>query len=123
MPFDPTPQDDIDGGDVIGRILRNAATLIRTHGLAKDVRTDADGALCVHGAIAMAATRDRDPNGDNSLTCDAAGRLGRYLRTTIHKDLITGNGCAPWNNRPERTADDVIAALEAAATREMNHAV
>jgi hypothetical protein len=86
-------------------VLLAAADHIERHGLAKGVFADDDGRCCTRGAILVVT----DGTGSGP-ACDA---LGRSLGLKDH-DLL--NDIARWNDAPERTAPEVVAALRAAAT-------
>ncbi len=98
-------------------VLLEAAGLIRARGLAKFIQEDLDGTVCLHGAISIA--RFGYPYGDDcgdAVACKATESVANFLRASgVGRDLVGGSGCSRWNNLPERTADEVIAALEGAA--------
>ena len=96
------------------QILRKAADLIRTRGLAKHVQQNGFGALCVHGALFKADLGMRFTGYNAKPDHTPAGTLAfDALRTYLG---INANWhCANWNNEPKRTAAEVIAALEGAA--------
>ena len=85
----------------IGDGLRAAAERIREVGLAKGATRRADGSMCALGAISWAT-------GESGFARYCAGR--GLMLTVIGTEWV-----AEWNDAPERTADEVIAALEAAA--------
>lgn len=91
--------------------LRMAAQLIRERGLAKGERRSASGSLCLHGAISLAAYGNHQILNGN---CPAELAVIRYLRSQ-GAEKIYDAGAAGWNNAEERTAAEVIEALEAAA--------
>jgi hypothetical protein len=96
--------------------LLRAADLIREHGLAKYTQQDSEGRMCLHGAISIAATGKPFCELDAPIYCEASAAVRRHLLALgVSRDLIGNDGCAQWNNKPERTADQVIAALEGAA--------
>jgi hypothetical protein len=85
-------------------VLNRAAALIVKRGLAKDTYRDNHGCLCMFGAIAVAAKK----------------RLGYAHQGShpIHQLLVkvTGYGSPGlWNDEPERTKAEVVAALREAA--------
>lgn len=102
-------------------VMLAAADLIRRHGLAKYDRQDAAGGLCLHGALAMA--EDGKLWREGPLHCAASFRVYRYLISQGLDDVGIAPphrhaqciGCAAWNNKDGRTADEVIAVLENAA--------
>ncbi len=96
-------------------VLLRAADIVRERGLAKWHLEDDLGRVCVHGAILIATSGD--PYGDSqpgSLEVEACQALCSYLQQS-GAEKIYGYGAAEWNNEPDRTADEVIAALEGAA--------
>lgn len=92
-----------------------AADHIEKFGLAKNHRGTAAGPACLHGAIAIALTGDPESDCDDR---EASELMNAYLRAHgVSSDLLMSKkGCAFWNNRPERTAAEVVTALRAAAT-------
>jgi len=95
------------------RALLVAADLIERHGLAKLTQRDAEGRLCLQGAISVAATGKTRQYTD--IYCAASAAVYRYLTARGVPDGDTYvNGSAPWNNKPERTAAEVIEALRGA---------
>lgn len=91
--------------------LLKAADLIEQRGLAKHIREDARGQLCVHGA-AMAVAETGNASGNES--CAAVHGLFRYLASQ-GETRVHAAGCAHWNNVPARTQHEVVEALRAAA--------
>lgn len=98
-----TPVKPVD--EVSFRLLR-AADLLRHCGHAKGVIEDRAGRMCVVGAILSAANNKYD--GVTYSMC--VHRLERNLGLNTR-----GVSIVDWNNARERTADEVIAALEGAA--------
>lgn len=86
--------------------LREAAGLIRRRGLAKGVYRDDQGRLCIEGALNLAYGKD---SYSNRLTPEQKADEG-----VVRRCLGVSN-VAEWNDRPERTAEEVAGALEAAA--------
>ena len=97
--------------DAIGQILLEAADYMEAHGHCKNTRYDPDGRVCLNGAIM--AVRPPPPEWicgkwvwhEEGLR--ASLRVGAYLKTNP----------VEWNNAPERTGVEVIAALRAAARK------
>jgi hypothetical protein len=88
------------------RILLDAADLIETHGLCKDALHEG-GRYCAMGAIARAAEIP---------LCDAYIYPITQTRAAVKLlRQICSSSIADWNDAPERTAEDVVAALRAAA--------
>lgn len=113
----------------IPQILRAAAQAVRDRGLAKGIRHVVSpystyggpyariGSVCALGAIEIAL----DPKWTNERYLEnypegvrAAAALAEHLTGNSH----VGSRVANWNNRPERTPDEVIATFEAAAACE-----
>jgi hypothetical protein len=99
--------------------LLEAANLLATHGMCKRYREDSLGSMCVHGAVAKAATGHVAFDSDR--TIEAMTHLSHYL---VRQGQIPDPEfyvprkrywCAHWNNQPERTTEEVIAALSGAA--------
>jgi hypothetical protein len=123
MYLDPTQEAiTIPIQDPATKLLRNAANLIRTRGLAKGIQQDYTGAVCLHGALFIADTGFTQGNGPTGFyrnaTHDAAAkRLDAYLLGRVPSEQRCPwfddiHQYSIWNNQPERTAEDVIAALE-----------
>ena len=101
MPFDqptPIPED--------ARILLRAADEIRERGWYQGWFEGPNGEVCMLGAIQCARRGATSVwrNEDNSIT--------RLL--CMH---LKCRGVSSWNDAPDRTKDDVIAAFEGAAAR------
>ncbi len=103
----------------VADVLLRAADLMETHGHIKRVRKTADG-MCFLGALQMAQGIDDSKTfiaQDSALTHRAAKVFAEMLRLP----LIYGNvddrrgDAAIWNNRPDVTGKDVIAAMRKAA--------
>lgn len=91
--------------------LLDAANIIRARGLAKWQQEDCEGRVCVMGALSIVAYGSTGGSGPQPAT----KMLNQYLRERGVTCVQEGYGCAPWNNEPERTASEVIAALESCA--------
>jgi hypothetical protein len=114
MLYDPKWETTVTPVEAWRAALLKAADLIRQRGLAKRSRQTSEGSLCLHGAILMA--KYDNPWADDFGHCDAVRAVYHYLRSTgVSENMINPDGLAYWNNEPERTAEDVIKALEAAA--------
>lgn len=103
--------------------LLDAADLIRKHGLTKHIRYDGRG-YCIHGAVAMVVHGGvYDGNAQiemrsvvtymNSMGIDPLAGDRTYYASSDEEQYNWI--AAPWNNQPERTAEEVIAVLEGAA--------
>lgn len=98
--------------DPVSKALLDAADYMEAHGHCKDKSTDWMGRVCLIGAITRVVFRDQAI--DQALHMATRNRLEAYLGYR----LIT-----IWNNAPERTADEAIAALRGAAIMEVEPAV
>lgn len=91
------------------RLLLDAADVIRKNGHCKNALRDAAGRVCAIGAI-MEAAREAYPGPNWSGFRDRVTDAFRLV------EEVGGIPCiAAWNNAPERTADEVIAAFERVA--------
>ena len=112
MLFDPK-WNESKSNELWRQNLLLAAGIVRRRGLAKWVQEDHAGRVCVHGAINLAIRGEADAN---TVGCAENFAIHRYLRSKgVSERLTTPIGSAQWNNEDERTAEDVIAALEGAA--------
>ncbi len=115
MPFDTLPAIDPEielAPQDLGRAtLRHAAQLLRERGHVKKALIDHRGSLCFYGAILMAAHEDcfAGVNNVHKATTSDAHRSA----VAIIEQLLPLDGWIVWNNLPERTADEVIDALDA----------
>lgn len=101
--------------------LLDAAQLIRENGHAKGVFINDKGSLCARGAINQ--VRDgiaRHSQGHGK----EEEMLSKFLNLEERKNFCQCDICKPmrlpvavadWNNAPERTAEEVISAMEACA--------
>ena len=117
MPFDG---ETFDKPDPIRDVLLKAADLIRTRGLAKHTQVDVAGGLCVHGAISVAIAGHvyLRGNGASKDACALHDDAFRRMQRVSAVGLPWGYDAfdfSYWNNSPERTAEEVIDALEKAA--------
>jgi hypothetical protein len=85
--------------------LRRAAQIVRERGWTQGRYEEEDGRMCVEGAMSLAHGYQA-PAGN----CDVVADLFALRQVTLENVV-------DWNDAPERTAEDVIAALEAAADR------
>ena len=112
MLFDPK-WNEPKSNELWRQNLLLAAGIVRRRGLAKWEQEDRTGRVCVHGAISIAITGETH---NDRLCCAETRALYRYLRSQgVPEDLTSPVGSARWNNQDERTAADVIEALEGAA--------
>lgn len=96
------------------KVLLDAADLVEKRGLAKYTQQDDLGRVCLHGAISIAATGETFRVTPAYQAASAA--MYRYLQSTGQGKYLQGKmHCAEWNNRPERTQEEVAAALRGAA--------
>jgi hypothetical protein len=101
----------------VHEVLRKAADLIEQRGWAQRRFEDANGRLCIHGAIHLVVSRlavrndwDRD-----SLSTAAWHQFLEYiLAEGVEPDLVR-LGFMRWNDSPERTKEEVVRALREAA--------
>lgn len=91
-------------------IAAKAADLIEERGHAKGILETFDGKLCLLGALNMAAWGS------------ARHHSGGYQALRYVEQFIPGNNDrwrryngVDWNNQPERTQEEVVAVLRAAA--------
>ncbi len=85
--------------------MLDAADLIEKHGHCKSELEDAAGRLCWVGAIRKAL-------GYPNAFCPS---IKDYQTAIDRSDAFVGDNVVVWNNAPERTAADVVAALRACA--------
>lgn len=98
----------------VSTLLRQAANEVRARGLAKGTQLDSEGRVCIHGAIRIATSVATE----SAIVREADTRVCAYLTEVcgVGDKFVQGGGAAWWNNMPERTAEEVIAALEGAAS-------
>jgi hypothetical protein len=95
------------------KVLYDAADLIDQRGLAKGIRRDSEGRLCLHGAIEFAMTGTAWSSGEKHK--EVSRHVRKYLEHNLGFVGLTDYGCAEWNNAPERTKQEVVDALRGAA--------
>ena len=96
----------------VSALLLEAAQYIREHGHVKGSLHETDGRVCVVGAINMVHC------GRAYSLCDRAANENNFAARRAMRDflgLTEDYNLVSWNNALERTADEVIAALEGAA--------
>jgi hypothetical protein len=107
--FDLPEETPVAPVDEVGRLLLQAARIIRERGWCQHATCDEDGRVCVLGAIYNV----REPNHEYvpgrwlDDRCNAAER--RMAKVITSDDIPT------WNDEAGRTAAEVIEALEKAA--------
>ncbi len=108
--------------------LSKAAELIRIHGHAKHVLQNTNGAMCLRGALRMAIIREpfllRESAGDEFLR---QRRAEAFVSDVVdpakcYKEWPEDN-IIWWNNAIERTQDEVVLALEEAASAALTEAM
>jgi hypothetical protein len=106
--------------------LRAAADVLERMGWTRDAYVNPDGRCCAVGALAKALEPDFGPRADiEDLAADQYHRAKAAAQALL--PLVDPRRREPaifweapitaWNDRDERTADEVIAALRAAADR------
>lgn len=99
------PQEAKPLDEVAGRLLK-AAQALREHGWSQKMYQERDGRMCAVGAIMFV-----DGHVPYSTEQASAGAMAAYTRL----QRVIGHTVQSWNDKPERTADEVIRALETAA--------
>jgi putative intracellular protease/amidase len=95
----------------VADVLDRAADVIAERGHCKGDYEGPDGSVCAIGALLVAiAGGPADPLN--------ARQFHTYMSARDWASDVVGNAVARWNDAPERTADEVIAALREAARRE-----
>jgi hypothetical protein len=95
--------------DTTSKILIRAAELIAERGWAQGVRVAHDGSACVLGALNKVATGQFDGSFVNYDLIIVQNRLEHAIYSPLY------DGLAAWNDAPDRTAEEVIDTLIAAA--------
>lgn len=94
-------------------ILDKAADLIDTYGHCKGVYFGDDGSMCMYGSVVLAGQPGYDTENPADLTPEvmAAHRcLDRFMLRQRQSAPAFG-----WNDAPERTKEEVVSTLRAAA--------
>lgn len=99
----------------IVKTLYDAADLIDQRGLAKMVFEDAEGHLCMNGAIAKAKFGRADFWSLTSAQIDEIEPIRAVLMKFLTKDGQKYNDPSAYNNARERTKEEVVEALRGAA--------
>jgi hypothetical protein len=95
----------------VADVLDRAADVIAERGLCKGSFEGPDGSVCAGGALRVALTGGpTNPLGDD--------QFGTYMYAVHRMTDVVDDVVVNWNDAPQRTADDVIAALQEAARRE-----
>ena len=102
MPFDGTRPDEAN------LLLLRAADLIEERGHAKSALEDEKGRLCALGALNLAHSGNATNWSGARDFIKARNKLARQVKS---------NMISCWNNRPERTQQEVIDALRAATAQ------
>ncbi len=91
--------------------LRAAARIVRERGLAVAQFEDARGRVCTAGALRIASW--------GSVCFSPGSSAAEYLedREALGAVVDISAGVFEWNDHPDRTAEEVAAAFEAAADR------
>jgi hypothetical protein len=106
-----------------GRTLLKAARHIEEHGHCKHALSDSEGRVCLIGAVNMAVlevdslsdyTKIHGNNDKTDIVSKCLGILSDKLRV----DHNAGGTISGWNNKRERTAEEVIDLLKDCAERQ-----
>lgn len=98
--------------------LRKAAQVLRERGLAKGYYRDESGCVCIKGALRIAHGGDVGlPETFDDYVADLMVVARGVIPGTVNVGGFAHDAITVWNDEPERTAEEVIAALEAAAAR------
>lgn len=94
-------------------ILDKAAALIDKHGHCKGTHKNDAGALCTRGAVIRASSPRYSFTRNKYVPMPAADAMREFER---HLLRTVGNwGPISWNDAPERTKEEVVSTLRAAA--------
>lgn len=102
--------------DEPAKLLLKAADLIEKYGLAKWMTCDAEGRMCLRGAIRVAGGAEKA----RGITAwwrsdDMEKEADARIRRSLGDRSDFGDTSADWNNAYERTKDEVVAKLRAVA--------
>lgn len=95
------------------QLLLKTAEVIEERGWTQGKYIDADGCVCVYGAMHVAQGRAPLDAGTSN-PAEAHARLA-LLRTLHLPNSFVVDPLAAWNDAPERTAVEVVTALRTAA--------
>lgn len=100
----------------ITEALRGAAGIIAERGHAKGMLEDTDGRVCAIGALRIACFGTARNRGryDQGFDWDLYDDIYSHLESYIHDELCV-DGVMLYNDEPERTQAEVVAAFRAAA--------
>ena len=102
--------------DEVGQTLNKAADLIEQYGHAKFTVQDAEGRMCIQGAVYMAINDNVDWN-DTPLSTKSFEALSSHLGlkfTFQHEALV--NVCK-WNNYEAQSKNEVLNLLRTVASK------
>ncbi len=102
MLYDKKWDQEVKVVDEVGQVMLKAADYLEEHGHCKHVLFNDKGAVCIRGAFMKV--------GSFAQLNEAELRLKEF--GIPWNELI---GVVDWNNAPERTGEEVIAVLRAAA--------
>lgn len=94
--------------DAIGQCLLRAAEYIEIHGWAQYIDRTYDGRVCIIGAISQ--TRDKQ----QGISVD---EIAKYVRSQLNNSIVH------YNDKPERTKEEVIDKLKEMAYSRLVSAV
>lgn len=94
--------------------LRGAAGIIAERGHAKGMLEDTDGRVCAIGALHIACFGRARPSLGNDSDWDLYNDIYSHLESYVHNELGV-DGVVLYNDKPERTQAEVVAAFRAAA--------
>lgn len=86
--------------DPVSKSLLDAADYIEKHGHCKHMAKNSDGNACIVGALSI------------TWCLSSCAKVASYLVLCVETPVVS---ITAWNDAPERTAEEVIAALRGAA--------